>query len=252
VLEKVLDKPKLMKGDYGNVVRLLKKARGRTTQPIMLIDDPANTLELATLPRPPAHGQCFGDSNVLVIAHAAKCVEALAKGLREDFQPYYATVTFFPSSTNTWTLDVTSARQVARSLVRWVCSWPIRCWKSTRRRSGTLWTPSRARWTPCSSPCVACSQDDLTTQGHHWLTDSHPPGHKHRVPQCPLSLSAGDLATAAAHKNPSVRKESLLCVARYMAKVKAVPPKTEVKLLADASVKVLARRLRRCAASVLR
>lgn len=60
------------------------------------------------------------------------------------------------------------------------------------------------------------------------------------------------MATAAAHKNPSVRKESLLCVARYMAKVKAVPPKTEVKLLADASVKVLARRLRRCPASVLR
>ena len=36
--------------------------------------------------------QCFGDSNVLVIVHAAICVEDLAKGLREDFQPYYSTV----------------------------------------------------------------------------------------------------------------------------------------------------------------
>jgi len=36
----VLDKPKLMKGDYGNVVRLLKKARGRTAPPILPLPPP--------------------------------------------------------------------------------------------------------------------------------------------------------------------------------------------------------------------
>jgi hypothetical protein len=44
---------------------------------------------------------------------------------------------------------------------------------------------------------------------------------------------------ASAHKNPSVRKESLLCAARCMAKVRTVPPKADVKALADACIKAL-------------
>jgi len=71
-LHAVIGKPRLLPGDYGNVLRMLKK--------------------------------CFGDSNVLVIVHAAICVEDIAKGLREEFAPYYALVRklffFFCAETN--------------------------------------------------------------------------------------------------------------------------------------------------------
>lgn len=56
-LEKLLSAPKLENGDYGDMVRALKKIISK-------------------------------DSNVIVIALAGKCLAALANGLKKRFQPY--------------------------------------------------------------------------------------------------------------------------------------------------------------------
>ena len=95
-LHGVLNKPKLMKGDYGNVVRLLKKVRRarvclRAVQ-LPMCGSPSAQPPPGSFGAGRSRDQCFGDSNILVIIHAAMCVEDLAKGLRDEFQPYYSAV----------------------------------------------------------------------------------------------------------------------------------------------------------------
>lgn len=74
ILENLLKAPKLENGDYGDLVRALKKVK------LIISEKYCNLFFLFQIIQK--------DSNVVVIALAGKCLAGLANGLKKRFQQY--------------------------------------------------------------------------------------------------------------------------------------------------------------------